>query len=179
MRSLSLLLVSFILLGCNEKIETEPEVKEIPFAQADTRSNDVVHMSDLNGMYKSLDEVIAANKGKVVYMDIWASWCGPCKAQFPASHKLQEKYRDQNVTFLYVSIDRNEEAWKYAVNQFNLKSDSYLARNYPKARLFQSNNVSTIPRYMIFDKTGRLVVSDASRPSASRSSELIDAFLKI
>ena len=180
MKYLSLLLIAAIVVSCKEKV-VEPAVEEISqrYADVDTSSNNVVHLSDFEDNYHSLDEVISAHKGKMVYMDIWASWCGPCKAEMPASHKLQEKYKDSDVVFLYVSIDRNNKAWEASARQFNLTENSYLARNYPKAKLFQTNNVRSIPRYMLFDKSGRLVDSDANRPSSKRIVEVIDAFLSI
>ncbi len=179
MRFFAFLFMALLMVSCKEK--AEPIVKETAkrFADVDTTSNEVVHMSDLKDNYHSLQDVIASHKGKLVYMDIWASWCGPCKAEMPASHKLQDKYKDKDVEFIYVSIDRNNKAWESATQQFQLTENSYLARNYPKAKLFQTNNVSSIPRYMLFDKNGRLVDSNASRPSSTRISEVIDAFLSI
>lgn len=179
MRFTAFLLLTLLVISCKEKAEPIVENTAKRFADVDTSSNDVVHMSDLDDNYHSLQDVIASHKGKLVYMDIWASWCGPCKAEMPASHKLQEKYKDKDVEFIYVSIDRNNKAWESATQQFQLTENSYLARNYPKAKLFQTNNVSSIPRYMLFDKNGRLVDSNASRPSSTRISEVIDAFLSI
>ena len=179
MRFTAFLLLTLLVVSCKEKVEPVVENTAKRFADVDTTSNEVVHMSDLEDNYHSLQDVVASHKGKLVYMDIWASWCGPCKAEMPASHQLQEKYKDKDVEFIYVSIDRNNKAWESATQQFQLTENSYLARNYPKAKLFQTNNVSSIPRYMLFDKNGRLVDSNASRPSSTRISEVIDAFLSI
>lgn len=179
MKFIAPIILTLIIISCKQ--EVEPVVEEISqrYVDVDTSSNEVVHLSDLEDNYHSLQEVIDGHKGKVIYMDIWASWCGPCKAEMPASHKLQEKYKDSDVIFLYVSIDRNNKAWETSAQQFQLTENSYLARNYPKAKLFQTNNVRTIPRYMLFDKKGKLVDSDASRPSSTRIVEVIDAFLSI
>lgn len=181
MKFLYLLLLATIIFSCkqNEVATPQPSESQKKFVDVDTTNNDVVHMSDMDDNYYSLDEVIAANKGKVIYLDIWASWCGPCKAQMPASHKLQEKYKNQDVTFLYVSIDVNNKAWEASAKQFDLLENSYLARNYPKAKLFQTHNVQSIPRYMLFDKNGRLIATDAARPSSDVISNNIDAFLSI
>lgn len=181
MKFLYLSLILMVFTACKQPAATTTVKPDAPkrYADVDTSSNDVVHMNDLNDNYHSLDDVIARNKGKVIYLDIWASWCGPCKAQMPASHKLQEKYKDQDVVFVYVSIDRNNKAWEASAKQFDLMQNSYLARNYPKAKLFQKHNVSSIPRYMLFDKNGRLVDSNANRPSSAMISSNIDAFLSI
>ncbi len=181
MKFLYLLILVCVTFSCKQNEAAIPQqIKTTKkFVDVDTSKNDIVHMSDMNDDYHSLDEVIAANKGKVIYLDIWASWCGPCKAQMPASHELQKKYKDQDVVFLYVSIDVNNKAWEASAKQFDLLENSYLARNYPKAQLFQTHNVNSIPRYMLFDKNGRLVASNASRPSSDMISTNIDQFLAI
>jgi thiol-disulfide isomerase/thioredoxin len=181
MKFIYLFVILIATAACKEQA-TNPVVRaDEPkrYADVDTSSNDVVHMNDLNDYYHSLDDIIASNKGKVIYMDIWASWCGPCKAQMPASHQLQEKYKNQDVVFVYVSIDRNNKAWEASAKHFDLMQNSFLARNYPKAKLFQKYDVMSIPRYMLFDKNGRLVDSNANRPSSDMISSNIDAFLSI
>lgn len=181
MKYLILALTLTAFTACKEPVETAATSTPTPksYLDVDTTSNDVVHMSDLNDNYHSLDDVIARNKGKVIYLDIWASWCGPCKAQMPASHQLQEKYKNSDVVFMYVSIDRNNKAWEASAKQFDLMQNSYLARNYPKAQLFQKHNVSSIPRYMLFDKNGRLIDSNANRPSSALISTNIEQLLAI
>ena len=65
-----------------------------------------------DGTDKSFAEVLSEFKGSVVYVDFWASWCGPCRGQFPHAKKLHEKLKDKPVVFLYISFDRSEEEWK-------------------------------------------------------------------
>jgi thiol-disulfide isomerase/thioredoxin len=181
MKYFYLLLLITVFVACKEPVETAASTTPVTraFMDVDTTSNEVVHMNDLNDNYHSLEDVIASNKGKVIYLDIWASWCGPCKAQMPASHKLQETYKNKDVVFLYVSIDRNNRAWEASAKQFDLMQDSYLARNYPKAKLFQKHNVSSIPRYMLFDENGRLIDSNANRPSSALITTNIEQLLAI
>ena len=179
MKYIIFLLIATTLISCKDVAENKEGSKLQRFADVDTSSNDVVHMNDLDNMYHSLDDVVAANNGKLVYVDIWASWCGPCIDEFPASKALQEKYKDEDVSFVYVSIDRNNKAWEAAAKNLELLKNSYLIRNYPSAALFQENDVSYIPRYLLYDKNGRLVGPNAPRPSTSNIVELLDAFLSI
>ena len=180
MKRLFILVTAILITSCGEKKATTPERKpQIKFAEADISSDEIVHLTDFEDNYYKLDQLLDDHKGKIVYLDIWASWCGPCRAMMPYSEKLQEKYKDKEVVFLFVSIDQDPGKWERSARDFNLLENSFLARNYPKAKLFQDNNVSTIPRYMLFDKNGRLIDDNARRPSDKDLETTIDGFLAI
>jgi len=124
----------------------------------------------------SMDEILKQHKGKVIYLDFWASWCAPCRKALPASVKIKDKNKD--VVFVYLSLDSTPEPWKKAMNAEGLSNyaESYLVINTETSNFLKEQNVSAIPRYMIFDKRG--VLAFANAPSAE-SKELLVTFEKL
>ena len=108
-------------------------------------------LNDPNGQAVSLSQF----KGKVVLLDFWASWCGPCISNMPALHEIQEKVAAQPVVFLNVSLDANEAAWKKAIAQHQIQGVHVRS----DGRVTQAYNVSGIPRYYLVDPQG-LIVED-------------------
>lgn len=118
----------------------------------------------------SFSRFIADNKGKVIYIDIWASWCRPCLQEMPSSHTLKEKLNGEPVVFLYLSVDEEFENWQQAVQRFGLKEEnSFYLVNARESPLVDKLKISSIPRYVVIDKNGKIINKDAPRPSESRT----------
>lgn len=143
-------------------------------------------MQDENGKTFRLSDY----KGKLIYVDLWATWCGPCVEEFPYSRKLAERYRkNQDLVFLYVSKDNNPKSWKsYLKKNLALKgvhaiqSPIEVDYNHPK---IDSNDVmhlykiNSIPRYILIGKDGRIINYNADRPSELVNTKYLDSLLRI
>jgi thiol-disulfide isomerase/thioredoxin len=118
-----------------------------------------------DGKYFTFEDL----KGKVVYVDFWASWCGPCRGQFPFSKELHKKFTPKqlkNVVFLYISIDKTEEIWKKAMEQNGLGDfKNGLVPGDWSSEIVKYFQINSIPRYMLIDKKGKIVDFNAKRPS--------------
>ncbi|WP_341835435.1 TlpA disulfide reductase family protein [Chitinophaga pollutisoli] len=117
--------------------------------------------TDINGKTVSL----ASLKGKVVLVDMWATWCGPCKEQIPHLKKLEEEVKGTDIAIVSISVDKDADKQKW--------EDFVKERELGGIQLFAGSNrdmmdyykISGIPRFLVFDKAGRIATVDAPRPS--------------
>lgn len=133
----------------------------------------------INTKGKSFDEVVKQFKGKVVYVDFWATWCGPCRGQMPYSRKLHEAYKGKDVAFLYISFDRGENAWKKGIEKMKIKGYHWKPDRKQLTEINKRFNVRYIPRYMLIGKDGKILTDDTVRPGNSRIGKLINKALEM
>lgn len=125
---------------------------------------DQIGLTDLDGKPVSLDDF----KGKVVYIDFWASWCGPCRMMMPYSKHLHDQLTDKekkNILFLYISIDAKPEAWKKGIEDNHIEGINVISPGNWASKVCKYFQINSIPRYMIMNRKGEIVNYNANRPS--------------
>ena len=118
-------------------------------------------------------------KGKFVYIDIWATWCGPCVREIPFLQKLEEKYHDKNIVFVSISIDKQNDIdkWKKMVKDKELGGVQLLADNDWNSDFVKAFGVKSIPRFILINPNGVVVKAVADRPSDPELVKELDKFL--
>ena len=131
---------------------------------------------DYNGGKKSLNSFL----GKYVYIDVWATWCGPCIQQIPSLEKLMKEYKNKNIEFISISTDdqrRNGGSWDAAEKKWR----SFIKKRQMggtqlwigKDNSFQqAYKINSIPRFILIDPKGNIVDANAPRPSDPRLKSL-------
>lgn len=119
-------------------------------------------------------------RGKYVYIDVWATWCGPCRAEIPHLKKVEEKYHGKNIEFVSISVDvdKDHEKWKKFVTEKQLGGIQLFADKNWNSDFIKAFGIDSIPRFLLIDPNGKVIKADAARPSSPQLTELLDSLLK-
>lgn len=111
----------------------------------------------------SLDDL----QGKYVYIDVWATWCGPCIQEIPSLKKIEKQYHNKNIEFVSISIDKMKDhpKWKKMIVDKSLGGTQLLADKEWQSKFIQDYRISGIPRFILIDPKGNIVSHNAPRPS--------------
>ncbi|PCI34722.1 MAG: hypothetical protein COB60_05895 [Flavobacteriaceae bacterium] len=106
-------------------------------------------------------------RGKLVYIDIWAMWCAPCKQQIPYIKQLEKDLHGEDIVFMSVSVDKPKELgkWKKFIVDKELTGVQLFSDDAFNTRIAKDYKINAIPRFLLFDKEGKIVDANAKRPS--------------
>ncbi|MBK0368694.1 TlpA family protein disulfide reductase [Flavobacterium agrisoli] len=106
-------------------------------------------------------------KGKYVYIDVWATWCGPCMAELPFLQKLEDKYREKNITFVSISVDKASahDKWKKMIVDKKLGGIQLIADKDFDSQFIKDYSIMAIPRFILLDPNGNIISANAARPA--------------
>ena len=124
------------------------------------------------GGITSLDDL----NGKYVYVDVWATWCGPCIAQIPSLKKIEKQYHGKNIEFVSISIDakKDHDKWKKMIIDKELGGIQLYADNSWESEFVEGYMIKGIPRFILIDPQGNIVSANAPRPSSEKLIELFN-----
>lgn len=114
--------------------------------------------------YTTLNEIFSRYRGKVVYIDFWASWCAPCRSEMPDAAALKQQLKNKDVVFIYMGYRDKEKAWLKAREDLAIEGEHYLLSDKLMKEANEAFDISGIPHYVIIDRDGNVVNKHAGRP---------------
>lgn len=119
-------------------------------------SSDVAGLTDGKAI---IDKIVEPYRGKIVYLDIWGTWCAPCKRKLSESHKLKAELGGYDIVYLYLANRSPEKSWKNVIAEYNLTAPNCVHYNLPDDQqhaVEQYVGLTGYPTYRLFDKQGRM-----------------------
>lgn len=166
-RHFFVLLMSMFAITAMAQNATVKEAAETAKAAA---SLDLDSIDDVFTDAEGKQHTLAELKGKTIYIDFWASWCGPCRGEIPYLKALEERTlaEREDVVFVSISVDQQEAAWKAAIKTNELHGNQW---HITSMDICKRLNITGIPRFVVFGADGKLSVYSAKRPSQMKTFE--------
>ena len=139
-----------------------------------------ISLKNTMGKITSLDRILEKHRGKYIYVDFWATWCMPCRTLLPDNIRLEKEYHDKNIVFVSLAFNDDEKRWKKLISDSThlFGMENYIITNTKSSRIIEGWKIRTIPRYMLFDEKGDVVILDAPRPNTKNIRNIFNRLLK-
>ncbi|MCD6598920.1 MAG: TlpA family protein disulfide reductase [Bacteroidales bacterium] len=121
------------------------------------------HVSSSNSR-DMLSDILQKHKGKVIYLDIWATWCKPCISCMPSTKNLQEEFENKKVSFVFFCVQSKKDDWKTHLTKYKMPGDHYLLNDIQYTSLNDKLQITAMPRYVLIDKNGKIANEKALSP---------------
>lgn len=141
----------------------------------------VLDLTVKNDIFASglINSLKASNTGKILYIDFWATWCSPCRAEMTFSKSLHDKYKNENIEFIYICIDSEAEQFTSFLSKNNVPGTHYYLNKTQSALIQKKLKIKTIPHYMIIDPNGVILYEGNSlRPSSDETAKKLNEIIK-
>lgn len=161
MKQTLLLLVAIVTFSCTnaQKSEFTPEALSEKLLAP-------------NNEQVSFQDIIEKHKGKTVVIEVWASWCGDCIKAMPKFKELQANHPE--VDYIFLSVDKAADKWKTGIEKHQLVGDHYMVNDGMKGTFGKAIDLDWIPRYIVLDKTGKIVTYRAIETDFAQITETLN-----
>lgn len=161
MKKIIALLIAFATFSCTstaEKTDFAPEALSETLLATD-------------GSQVAFNDILQKYQGKTLVIEVWASWCGDCIKAMPKLKELQANHPD--VAYLFISMDKDAEKWKIGIKKHELIGGHFMANDQMNGVFAKAVDVDWIPRYIIVDKTGKIIVYRAVETDFEKINETL------
>lgn len=156
-------IIAFVSCNAYSQQPTAPKATENQEVKQGLKPGDQApnfKYKDISGKEVSLSDFA----GKYVYLDVWASWCSPCKGEIPYLKEVEKKMHGKNIVFVSLSVDKDIEAWKKIVAEKEM--DGVQLHNGGDRTLLDAFVIPGIPRFILIGPDGKVVDPNMIRPSS-------------
>lgn len=134
-------------------------------------------VTDINGNTVTISKILKDHKGKILVLDLWASWCRDCLNAMPKAKELEAN--NPKIDFVFLSLDRNFDAWKKGLEKHEMQNKE----NYWFSESWKNNfnnyiDLNWIPRYMVINQKGGIARYYAIVPDDPEIQKTIDELSK-
>ena len=177
---ITLLILAISCSNQNKDLATNyPDQKtEIKNPSDNTKKNNNILISELSNNTQDILSKLNVDKfkDKVVYVDIWATWCRPCLAEIPYSKILESKFEGKNIAFITLCCSSKQENWEKIVNEYDIPGEHHLLNENQCMYMRDKYHLVSFPTFMIFNK-GDLIYADAPRPSSNELEGILNELI--
>jgi len=148
-----------------QKFYTELSGQSLNFTESLKNTEHLSEAKDADSLWQ---ELIRPYKGKIIYVDFWGTWCGPCKEEMKYVADLKKQFIGKDIVFMYLANNSPEESWKNILKTYSLTGENVVQYRLPDEQqemIERRFGVNSFPTYMIVDKNGNMVDTDPPRPS--------------
>lgn len=149
-------------LGCAQKEETSFKKESLEYVLKTTEDKSI-----------TFQEILKKHEGKTIFIELWASWCSDCVKAMPEVKKLNQTYGNE-VVFVNLSFDKTVEKWIEGIDKYQVEGENYFIGDNMKGTFGTSLDVNWIPRYLIVDKTGKIVLYRAIEKDFDKIKEVLN-----
>lgn len=161
MKKIFALLIAFATFSCTSTVQKTDFSTE---ALSET-------LLATDGSQVAFKDILKQYKGKTLVIEVWASWCGDCVKAMPKLKELQANHPD--VAYLFISMDKTADKWKAGIEKHQLNGGHFMANDQMKGVFAKAVDVDWIPRYIIVDKTGKIVLYRAIETDFEKINETL------
>ncbi len=162
MKQIAILLIAFISFSCSQAQKTSFSKEAL--------SEKLLATDDSQVTFKN---ILKKYKGKTLVIEVWASWCGDCVKAMPKVKELQAN--NPNVSYLFLLADKTADKWKIGIEKHELKGDHFMMNDGMKGVFGKAIDLDWIPRYIIVDKTGKIVLYRAIETDFDKINETLSS----
>jgi thiol-disulfide isomerase/thioredoxin len=146
MKKLFALVIAFATFSCTSNAQ-KTSFSEIALSET---------LLATDGSQVAFKDILKNSKGKTTVIEVWASWCGDCVKAMPKVKEIQTNHPE--VAFTFISMDKTSDKWLAGIEKHELKGAHFMANDQMKGVFGQAIDLDWIPRYIIIDKTGKIVL---------------------